>query len=100
MRRKLRYVPNPRSRAFVYTCSIVALAVYAVPRLPALHPGLAGTFSTVWILFAALAVASNLYFLFGADKERSRMLELHEGDARGATVSKRRAEDKVRSRAF
>jgi hypothetical protein len=100
MRRKLRYVPNPRSRAFVYTCSIVALAVYAVPRLPQLHPGLAGTFSTVWILFAALAVAANLYFLFGADQERSRMLELHEADPRGKTAPKRREQDAVRRRAF
>jgi hypothetical protein len=78
MRRKTRYVPNAKSRAFVYVCALIALLAYAIPRIPSLKPGLGGTFSMVWLLFVALAVASNLYFLFGADKERSKMLEVRE----------------------
>lgn len=70
-----RRSPN-RSTAVVYTCALVVLGVYAIPKLlPELHPGIAGTFSILWILFAGLALAANLYFMFGADRERSRMLE-------------------------
>jgi hypothetical protein len=29
----------------------------------------------VWILFAVLALAANLYFMLGADEERKHMLE-------------------------
>lgn len=77
MRRKTMAVTSPRRRAAVYTSALVALGVYGLPRLPALHHGLAGSFSVLWILFAGLAVASNLYFLFGADRERSRDLEMY-----------------------
>lgn len=82
MRRKMRHVPQAKNRAIVYTCSIIALVAYATPRIPALHHGMPGTFSMVWILFAILALASNVYFLVGADKERSRMLESQELRAR------------------
>lgn len=74
----MRYLPNAKNKAFVYTCAIVALGVYGIPRIPSLQPGIEGTFSMVWILFSVLALASNLYFLVGADKERSRMLETYE----------------------
>ncbi|WDL95590.1 hypothetical protein [Alicyclobacillus sp. ALC3] len=77
MRRKTMTVSSPRRRAVVYTCALIALGVYGVPRLPELHHGLGGTFSVLWILFAGLAVAANLYFLFGADRERSRDLEMY-----------------------
>jgi predicted anti-sigma-YlaC factor YlaD len=75
MRRKTRPDPAIRRRTLFYACAILAIMVYAIPRLPSLKPGLAGTFTLLWILFAGLAVAANLYFVFGADKERSRMLE-------------------------
>ncbi len=75
MKRMARRRPNRRT-AFIYTCALIALGVYAIPNLlPELHPGIAGSFSVLWILFAGLALAANLYFLFGADRERSRMLE-------------------------
>jgi fructoselysine-6-P-deglycase FrlB-like protein len=82
MRRKLRRVPYARQRAITYTCCLIALLGYAIPRIPPLAPGVAGTFSFVWILFAALAVAANVYFLVGADKERSRMIEARTQDIR------------------
>ena len=75
MRRKLRHVPHARNRAVVYTCAVVSMVAYAIPRIPKLEHGIAGTFSMVWIFFAVLALASNVYFMVGADKERSRMLE-------------------------
>ncbi|MCL6444876.1 MAG: hypothetical protein K6T83_15720 [Alicyclobacillus sp.] len=75
MRRKVSDVPNAKSRAFVYTCALVSLLVYGLPHIPKLQHGIAGTFSILWILFAGLAVAANLYFLLGADKERIRQLE-------------------------
>ncbi|MBX6351970.1 MAG: hypothetical protein IRZ10_01445 [Thermoflavifilum sp.] len=75
MRRKMRHVPYARQRAITYTCCLLAILVYAIPRIPPLAHGIAGTFSFLWILFAALAVAANVYFLVGADQERSRMLE-------------------------
>ncbi|GMA51552.1 hypothetical protein GCM10025857_29090 [Alicyclobacillus contaminans] len=78
----MRYVPAPRRRALVYAAAALALAVYGIPRIPALAPGVAGTFSMVWILFAALAIASNLYFLVGADRERGH--QLAEGELRPA----------------
>ncbi|GGJ11487.1 hypothetical protein GCM10010885_21010 [Alicyclobacillus cellulosilyticus] len=63
-----------RVRSFVYACALLSLLAYGVPRLPALRPGWAGTFSMLWILFAGLAFAANVYFAVGADRERSRML--------------------------
>lgn len=78
MRRKLKTVPQARNRAVVYSCALVAMGMYAIPKIPRLEHGLPGTFSMVWILFAVLALASNVYFLVGADKERSRMLETQE----------------------
>ena len=75
MRRKSAFVPNRRSKAVVYACSLIALGAYAVPRLPRLQPGLPGTFAMLWILFAVLALAANLYFMLGADEERKHMLE-------------------------
>lgn len=93
VRRNMAPKPNPRSRSFIYLCTILALSVYAVPKLPALSPGLAGTFSTLWILFAVLAVSANLYFLVGADKERSRMLEEKGGTKpRGEAVQEQRVQ--------
>lgn len=87
MRRKTRVVTHARRRAFVYGCALVALVVYGLPRIPALQRGLPGTFSLIWILFAGLALAANVYFLVGADKERSRMLELRtSGTSAGSTV--------------
>jgi hypothetical protein len=87
MRRKLPTVSNARNRAIVYASSLLALGIYALPKIPALQPGLSGTFSMVWILFAILALASNLYFMFGADQERSRLLE-----ARAARDAEARAD--------
>ncbi|SFU46618.1 hypothetical protein [Alicyclobacillus macrosporangiidus] len=75
MKRKMKEVPYTKHRAMVYSCALVGLAVYALPRLPALRPGLGGTFTVLWILVTALVLSANLYFLVGADKERSRMLE-------------------------
>lgn len=74
MRRKLSHTPYARMKAAVYACSILALAVYGLPRIPKLAPGMSGTFSMLWILFAFLAVAANVYYLVGADKERSRLV--------------------------
>ncbi|GMA64818.1 hypothetical protein NZD89_05475 [Alicyclobacillus fastidiosus] len=78
MRRKVANITNSRQKAFVYTCALIGLTVYGVPRLPRLEHGLAGTFTLVWLLFVALCVGANLYFLFGADKERKRLLEQQE----------------------
>ncbi|MCL6453301.1 MAG: hypothetical protein K6T78_06665 [Alicyclobacillus sp.] len=78
MRRKLKTVPHARNRAIVYSCALIAMGAYALPRIPKLEHGLPGSFSMLWILFALLALCANLYFLFGADKERSRMLEAQE----------------------
>lgn len=74
MWRKSLYRAGGRRRAFVYVCAIAAMMVYSIPRLPKLQPGVAGSFAMLWILFAGVALAANLYFLFGADKERSKML--------------------------
>lgn len=75
MKRMAKRTPNRRT-AFVYACALIAMGVYAIPNLlPELHPGIAGSYSMLWILFAGLVLAANLYFVFGADKERSRMLE-------------------------
>jgi len=76
MMRRTAVVRHPKSRAFIYFCAILALMFYAVPKIPALHRGLGGTFSMVWILFAGLALSANLYFMVGADKERSQLLEV------------------------
>lgn len=74
---------RPRKRrAFVYVCSLLALLIYALPRLPKLAHGISGTFSFLWILFASLALAANLYFLVGADRERSRLLSTRFQDVR------------------
>lgn len=75
MRRKLAIQKNGRRNALIYTCAAVALGVYGIPRLPKMAHGLSGTFSVVWILFLALCVGANLYFLLGTDKERARLLE-------------------------
>lgn len=75
MRRRMQTGASARTRAFVYVSALVAMAVYAIPQLPKLQPGLPGTFSMLWILFLALAVAANVYFMVGADVERRRMLE-------------------------
>lgn len=85
MRRKLRKVPNGKNKAFVYVCAIIALGIYGIPKIPSLHPGMGGTFSMVWILFGVLALAANMYFLVGADKERSRMLETYAINSRSAS---------------
>jgi hypothetical protein len=92
-------VHHAKRRAFANTCAIVALSVYGIPRIPRLHPGLDGTFSTVWILFAALAVAANLYFLVGADKERSQQLERQEAES-GQALSQRGRDVPLRRRAL
>ena len=76
MWRKSLYRAGGRRRAFVYVCAIAAMMVYSIPRLPKLQPGVAGSFAMLWILFAGVALAANLYFLFGADKERSKMLSV------------------------
>jgi hypothetical protein len=78
MRRKTAMGSQGRRKLFVYTCTIVAMVAYALPKLPQLHHGLDGSFAMLWIMFAALAVAANVYFLVGADRERSRMLEQRE----------------------
>jgi len=75
MRRNLRSPANSRGRALIYLSSLIALVVYAIPKLPRLQPGIAGSFSMLWILLVCVAIAANLYFLVGADVERRRMLE-------------------------
>lgn len=74
MRRMQKQRPSQRT-ALIYALALVALLAYALPRIPALRPGLPGTFSVLWIIFAGLALAANVYFFVGADKERSKMLE-------------------------
>ncbi|EPZ47482.1 MULTISPECIES: hypothetical protein [Alicyclobacillus] len=78
MRRKVANVANSRQKSLIYTCALIGLTVYGVPKLPKLAHGMAGTFTVVWLLFVALCVGANLYFLFGADKERKRLLEQQE----------------------
>jgi len=85
MRRKMAVLTRPKQRAVVYTCCALALVAYGVPKIPALHPGIGGTFTALWILFAALAIAANMYFLVGADRERSRMLEANAAKPVGLT---------------
>lgn len=75
MRRKMGNVANGRQKSFVYTCALIGLTIYGVPQLPKLQHGLAGTFTALWLLFVALSVGANLYFLFGTDKERKRILD-------------------------
>ncbi|OFW78528.1 MAG: hypothetical protein A2201_10050, partial [Alicyclobacillus sp. RIFOXYA1_FULL_53_8] len=70
MRRSLPSPANSRGRALIYLSALIALGVYAIPKLPSLQPGIAGTFSMLWISALGLAVAANLYFLVGADVER------------------------------
>lgn len=79
MWRKSLYVSNRRRKSFVYVCALVAMLFYAIPRLPRLQHGVAGTFAFLWIGFAGLVLAANLYFLVGADKERSRLLSAKQG---------------------
>ncbi|MBX5437159.1 MAG: hypothetical protein IRZ33_08075 [Alicyclobacillaceae bacterium] len=97
MRRKLRTVPYAKTRALVNACALVSLTVYALPRLPGLRSGVAGSFTVAWMLFVALAVAANLYFLFGADQERSRQLEMQ--DIASAEKERRELDMRVRRRA-
>lgn len=78
MRRKVGTVVNGRQKSLLYTAALVGLTVYGVPKLPQLAHGAAGTFTAVWLLFVALCVGANLYFLFGTDKERKRILERQE----------------------
>jgi hypothetical protein len=78
MRRKIGKTANGRQKSFIYTCALVGLTIYAVPRLPHLAHGMGGTFTAVWLLFVALCVGANLYFLFGADKERRKLLDEHD----------------------
>jgi hypothetical protein len=86
MRRKIIYTAKPKQKAMAYTAALILLSVYGIPRMPKIHPGLGGTFVTLWILFAALAVAANIYFLVGADKERSRMLEVTDSVAAAPVI--------------
>jgi hypothetical protein len=81
MRRKTMHFRKTKQKAVAYTVSLILLAVYGIPRMPKIHPGLGGSFVTLWILFVALAIAANVYFLVGADRERSRMLEVTESKA-------------------
>ncbi len=69
------YVDKPKQKALAYTSGLLLLAGYGIPRMPEIHPGIAGSFVVLWILFTALTIAANIYFLVGADKERSKMLE-------------------------
>lgn len=75
MRRKSGIVTHGREKSVMYTCALLGLSVYAVPKLPPLSHGLPGTFTALWILTVAVAVAANLYFACGADKERKQLLE-------------------------
>lgn len=75
MRRKLAVVSHGKEKAVMYTCALLGLSVYAVPKLPHLTHGLPGTFSALWILTVAVVVAANLYFALGADRERKQLLE-------------------------
>lgn len=74
MRRSSLITTNRRRKAFVYSAALIAMLAYGIPKLPKVQHGLPGTFSFLWILFACLALGANLYFVVGADKERSRML--------------------------
>lgn len=94
MRRKVGPVVNGRQKSLVYACALVGLTVYGIPKLPRMAHGAAGTFTAVWILFTALCVGANLYFLFGADKERKQLLERQEL----AEVPMERATRRVRAR--
>lgn len=78
MRRKVGPVANGRQKALLYTSALIGLTVFGVPRLPRLEHGEAGAFTLLWLLFVALCVGANLYFLFGADKERKQQLERQE----------------------
>jgi hypothetical protein len=100
MRRKLRNVPNGKNKAFVYVCAVIALGIYGIPKIPSLHPGIGGTFSMIWILFGVLALAANTYFLVGADKERSRMLETHAIKSQGPREPSNERSDTDRRRAY
>lgn len=75
VRRHIYTNTTARRRALVYLAALIAMAIYAIPQLPKLQTGLPGTFSMLWILFLALAIAANTYFMVGADVERRRMLE-------------------------
>ncbi|SIS55642.1 hypothetical protein [Alicyclobacillus vulcanalis] len=75
MRRRVGVPKQVRRTSAIYGLAALALAVYGVPRLPKLEHGVAGTFSALWMLFLALFIGANLYFLLGADRERARQLE-------------------------
>lgn len=78
MWRKTANVVNGRRKALYYGCAAIALAAYGLPRIPRLQHGLPGTFSFLWIATITLVLAANIYFLVGADKERSMMLEVRQ----------------------
>ncbi len=75
LRRKVKSMNRAKEKGLLYLISLLALAIYGIPHIPQIHPGISGTFSFLWIMLTALVIAANLYFLVGADQERSRMLD-------------------------
>ncbi|MCL6637123.1 MAG: hypothetical protein K6T26_04155 [Alicyclobacillus sp.] len=79
MRKSWRTVRRQRLRALLYTAALLVMSFYALPYLPSLHAGgWASVFTVLWLAYTGVALAANLYFLLGADRERSRMLEENE----------------------
>ncbi|WP_134699886.1 hypothetical protein [Ammoniphilus sp. YIM 78166] len=61
------------------SCLVFALCLifYAVPRLPVQGISqLATGFSLVWIAFAFLVIGSNLYFVMGTERQKTKRRDM------------------------
>lgn len=59
-------------RAFVYLVIGLGMLIYAIPRLPQVSTSLAGIYALVWLLFAMLLIAANLYALLRVDSSQKK----------------------------
>lgn len=59
-----------KRKGFVYLIIALTILMYAVPRLP-IHSAdsAASLFAAVWLCFALVVLAAQLYHLFGVDRE-------------------------------
>jgi hypothetical protein len=59
-----------KRKGFLYLIFALTILFYAVPRLPIYSiDSAASLFAVVWLCFALLIIAANLYHLFGVDRE-------------------------------
>lgn len=64
---------NEKKKRFVYLILALTVLFYAIPKLPVHSTELsANVFATVWISFALIVIASQLYRLLGVDRDEEQ----------------------------